>query len=809
MLHTFVSDLRFALRLYRRTPLQSLIAATVVALAVAFAASFYRLYDDLALRAPGGFEAPSELIGIGLSGAGAFDLRLPGRLRRAIAERSRTIGTVASVVYVDDEFMIGGEAIPARAGVVSQDFFEGLGVEMHIGRGLTRADARQAGTVTVLDHGFWQRRFGGDPAVLGEQIEIGGVAFTVVGVAHPRFSGTHRGSSPDAWFPLRSFAALVWNAQPDVIAEAFRMITVARLAAGETAAAARRELESLSGALRGDYRDDLLGLELVVLEHLAPDPQRHADAVRQVQLLAAAAMLLALIAASNLSLFFLARAPEREREIGIRLSIGATPRRLTRQLLTESSGLVAAGVVLGLIAHLWFAEPLRGLPAFAGVEWARPGGIDWTTAAYFGTLALALAAVTAAAPVLNLRRRSLTARVRLLKTSVARSQRMIVGAQIAIAAPALCIALLFAENLIRSARADVGYDATDVTVVRFVRAGDALPAGPEAITALREALADRLTAVASVQAVGFGETVPGIVAPAHYVVEAPSELEIPTRVARVAPSWFDVLGVDVLRGALPAPDEYDAAVVSRRFAELAWGDVDVVGERVRAPVEASPAGGADSGLSSVRVAAVIDDVQLGEPGGLMSPLVLINRPVATDVSAFMLVKGFAGPREIEAALSDALRQAPSYVEVARIDALPPLLEARRVPERARAALTGVAGGFTVILSLLGFFGALRFMAGNARFELALRSALGADPKALRNHVLARGLGLGLPGLVAGLVVSSVAVYFVREWLSLWQGQPWSALAIGAGSLGVLMCGSILLPATRAADAEPASVLRSE
>src|SRR5690606_10164309 len=148
-----------------------------------------------------------------------------------------------------------------------------------------------------------------------------------------------------------AFTASVWNASIDVFADRFRMFSVGRLASGSRFSDAESELRVLTEALGGELRDDLLGLRLMPLEHLAPDPMRHADAVRQVRWLVTAAVLLAVVAASNLSLFLLARGARRKREIAIRVSLGATPGRLVRQLLTESSILVVAGVALGLIAH--------------------------------------------------------------------------------------------------------------------------------------------------------------------------------------------------------------------------------------------------------------------------------------------------------------------------------------------------------------------------------------------------------------------------------------------------------------------------
>lgn len=800
-------DLEHAIRLHCRRPFQSAIAVVLVGSAIAFCISFFRLYDNLTLQLPGGFETPRELIGLGLAGDGSLDVRLSGRLRRAIAERSRTIDAAEAVMYIDDQSMGEAKAQTQRIGVVTEGFLSKLGVRIYLGSGF-RPDGQERDV--ILDYGYWQRKFGGDRQVLGKQIEIQGSAFEVVGVADPGFKGTHRGQTASAWVPLKAFSASVWGAQPDVIADRFRMVSIGRLAPGRTVAMAQRELQSLTQELRSEYRDDLLGLQLVALEHLAPDPARHASAIRHVELLVLAATAVMLIASGNLGLFFLSRVPERQREMGIRLSLGATRARLARQLLTESSVLVTTGICLGVIAQYWLTEVLRRLPTFAGVDWQKGSPLDWPMAVYVATLGLLAAVLVGVAPAVNVLRRSLIERSQRFTARAGKTQRLVVSAQISIGGLALSIAGLFVQNALHNSAADVGYSAEGVQAVRVVRGDGDWPTDASLVPIYRQRIAAGLEATVQVESVGFGGAIPGVAPPATYLVRITdgSHPEVASQVTRVSASWFDTLGVRVMRGRLPTSIDENAVVVSARFADLAWATLDVIGKQIRVPVAFSPAGGAGSAFADLSVAAVVGDVQFGAPGDTISPTVFVTHPVPSDMGAYILLRGSLDARIIASSLNSLLAETTSAVRVASVSSLETRIDALAAPERARAALIGIAGGFAALLALLGFLGTVRFILGNAEWELALRSALGADRGELRKEMLARGFALGVPGLVPGFVFAPIALGYIAEHFGLRHGGLMLPVTICGAAFSMTMGLSVWFPATRAARVAPAEVLKA-
>ncbi|MBN1238352.1 MAG: ABC transporter permease [Gammaproteobacteria bacterium] len=806
-----LSDLRYAARIHRRTPAQTLTAIIMIAVASAFAAAFFRIYNNVALQPPAGVEAPGELVGIGLSDGDAFDPRLPGRLQSAIAARAATIDAVAGVVYVDDRLSVAGALVRARTGVVSSDYFDGLGVEMHIGRGLPSDPSGAAEHVAVLDYRFWERHFDSNPAALGQRLEIGGATFTIIGVADTDFRGMHRGTNADVWFPLEAFAASVWNASVDVIRDNFRTYAVGRLASGHTIGDAGSELGALSETLRGEFRDDLLGLQLIPFEHLAYDPMRYADAALQVRWLVGASVLLAVVAASNLGLFLLARGARRRRELAIRVSLGATTSRLARQLLTESSVLVVTGIALGLLAQAWLVELIRGLPLLDGIAWLSSPAVDGRLVAFCAALALVVLAVVGAVPAANLSRRSIAQRARSTGSGLPGSQRIVVAAQIGIAAVVLSIAALFGLNQLRAALDDPGYDKENVKVVMLRPTGDERPPDAASVLTRRQALQQRLLAIPGVDAVGFGNVAPGVLSPDTYLVEAvaAAPVEIASQVARVNPGWYHALQARWLAGGAPAPEDDDAVVVSRRFAERAWGRLDVVGETLRAPARHSRAGGAVEGLSPLRVAGVVDDITFADASGSTAPAVFVNATLPYDFGAFIVVRGPAKARDVELAVSDELARGAPAIEVTGVTAVAEAVDRLTAPDRVRTAMSGIAAAFVALMAALGLFGALRLVLESARFELALRAAIGADTNALRSHAIGRGVVLGLPGLLLGLLVSALVLGVVRREFELWQVGIVPALAVCALLLGLLMSVFVWRVAARATRIEPSSVLRSE
>lgn len=810
------NDLCHAWRIYRTTPFQSVTTVLVVAVSLAFSTAFFSLYHELALKPVGGLEAPSQLIRIGLSDGASFE-PLPGRLREAMAERSTSTDVVAGISSSMAEVTVDEQAQQRKIALVTADYYSGLGVRVAHGRGLEPSDAQAEGPrVVVLDNAFWEQEYSADPGVLGESLLIYNSEFEIVGVAHEDFAGIPSGERPQLWATLPRYLSDRFvsdenhAARVQQVMETYSTNVLARVGEGQSASSARLEMHALTDALREEHRDQLSGQRLEVASELAGDPYRVRAAIRQIQLFVITAVLLAVIAAVNLSMYFLARAPGRQREMGIRLALGATPLRLARQLFTESSMLVLTGALLGWFASLWTAVALRGLPFFEGVEWDRSSGIDWPVLLFAAALAVVLSTAVALAPVLDLTRRSIIERARQTRVSAVLSQRLLTFAQVAVAAVVLSATLLFIHALAQATYTNPGYSADGVTVIEPEIAVGSFRPDPDATNAFRRAVSERLANVDAVSGVGFGSPVPAYRAAEATSVKPIDGLveEIGARAGHVSAGWYDVLGITVLRGQLPAVGDSDAVVISRRFAQMAWGHLDVLDREIVAP---AAFGAAFPGMTneSFHVAAVIDDVRFGHPADRPRPLFFTNKPGPVDTVNPIIIKGRLDRAEAEGLLDDLLADANPPLRLNGIVALDSEYREQLAGDRARTLLTGIAGALVVMMAALGFFGTLRFMVDTRRFEFALRAALGAGPDSLRRQVLRHGVLLGLPGLMIGLLLSAIGLSWIREVFELSTLVLWPALVSSGLILGSLLLIAAWRPAQRAANRNPGPVLREE
>lgn len=816
-----IDDLRHAERLYRRTPFQSLTAVLVIGLATAFATALFSLYSDLALSQPGGVQAPERMVSVGLSDGDRFATVLPGELRDGIAEHIAAIDRVSGAQYQQGWRIDTGRAsVQVDLATVGAGYFEGLDVAMAHGRGLREEDFTAVDPVVVLAYDFWESEFGADPDVVGGEIHLeehelapGGrqpedATFRIVGVADPAFDGLHRGPGPELWLPLPAFGVAVWDVDAD-FSDVMGLASIARLAPGADIDDARRELQARHDELRERHGEHLAGRQLALHPSLTDDPAAHDEALEQVALFTASALLVALIAAGNLSLFFLARAPARHREMGIRLAVGARPRRLARQLFTESSALVAVGALIGLVAALWLGLALRELAVFSDVAWRDKAVLDWPVLGFAVLLAALLAGAVGLAPVLDMTRRSIVERTR--RSARGRGQRVLAAGQVAMAAVVLAVSGLLGQALAQAMAGSEAYALEDVRLMQGQYTGDAqFNLETDQVEATRRALREHLENLPGVNAIAFAGAAPMVRPPQEDTVE-PGDArvdELRTALFSASNDWYEMLSVPILRGSLPETGDSDAVVVSREFAQRAWGGLDVVGQEVVSPPFA---GGNFPGAEKEahRVTAVIEDLPLEHPGESPRPLLILNRLGPLDGMQPVFIAGNPDPdRAMAAAAGPWADGSPSMEPEAVID-LEQRFHQALAPDRSRTLLSGLAGLLVIILAGLGFYGTMRFMVDADRFAYALRAALGASPPMLRRHVLVRGLALGLPGLAVGLVLAGLALVWLRELLGLYDIGLWLPLLLTGLFLGGALLLASWLPARRVAAMNPAKALRDE
>jgi predicted permease len=389
-----VQDLRFGVRMLLKNPAVTLVAICTLALGIGANTAIFSFVNALLLRPLGGVEEPERLVQVGRQHAGKTylsDSSYPDYLD--LRAQNTAMSGLAVLSPATFHLSTGQEAERVEGELVSGNYFDVLGVRAARGRLLALADDEGAGgnAVAVISAGLWQRRFAGDAAVIGKTISLNGQRFTIVGVAAAPFEGTRVGTPRDVWVPLVTLrqtgptsAALFGNRRASWV-EMF-----GRLRPGATIEGARAELNTIADRLKAQYPEARTGATMGIEPGLGRDTEVRGQLQRFAYVPFAAVGIVLLIACANVAGLLLARAAARQKEIGVRLALGAGRIRIVRQLLTESLTLAVAGGAAGLLVGVWLTTWLRSLlpERYLFLSFDVDFGVDWRVFAF--TLAIAV-----------------------------------------------------------------------------------------------------------------------------------------------------------------------------------------------------------------------------------------------------------------------------------------------------------------------------------------------------------------------------------------------------------------------------------
>ena len=512
MLETTWQDVRYGLRLLRQSPLFTVTAALSLAIGIGANTTIFSVASALLLRPLPGLAAPDRLVDIGrtTNGEGFDTATYPNY--KDLRERTTTLSELYAyrIEPLPVSLSDGTDAERIYGAPVSGNYFRALGTIPAAGRLFTDDDDRQNGpAVAVISYELWQRRFGGAAATVGRTVSFNASPVTIIGIAPPGFQGTTVIRS-DAWVPL-NLAAL---ATPRFGREMFTnrraswIVLGGRLKDGVTVAQANAELASLGETLAREYPDANRGRGYRVARSAVVPGQIDAVAGFLGLLLVIVALVL-LAACVNLAGMLLARAASRRREIAVRLAIGASRRRLVRQLITETLVLFAAGCGLGLVLTQWLTTLLLAvlptLPVPIGVDFF----VDWRVTAFAIVISLIAAIVSGLVPALQASRPELVPALK--SEDAARGGRLrlrsaFIVAQVTVSLVLVIAGGLFIRALGRAASIEPGFDQTNVEVVML----DLALSGyrdPDAL-AFADRLRERVRALPGVRDAGFAADLP-------------------------------------------------------------------------------------------------------------------------------------------------------------------------------------------------------------------------------------------------------------------------------------------------------------
>lgn len=784
-------DLRYAWRGCVRRPWFTTGVVSMLAVGLALATSVFTFADATFLRRWRVPDAASMAFIRPARPSNGISLPELRYLQSHARTTSHVMASIRGAATIGDD-RDANDALAAA--YVTSNYFDGLGIGMTIGRGFAAGDDDVAApnAVVVISERVWRERFDRDPLIVGRTIRLSGRPFTVVGVTARGFVDIH-GSRYEVWMPL-SALSIDRAAFVDPHAPQPPLGVVGRLAPGVTHAAASAELTALSDSFT--RAAGVPSRPLVALDTRPIATGRIDGPLEITILLLAAVLLVQLLACANVGNLLLARGLARERELAIRLAIGAGRTRIVRQLVTEAAVLAALAGVLGVA----LAAAVPSLVFHFVSEWPeRPEFYTRNAAVDVFAIALVLMTTLVAGltPALRVVRRAAAATGIDRHTSDRRARRLrgaLLATQIALATALLLGASLLTRSVSHAVAIDPGFPLREIQAVsvRFP-SGSQLPRRSAFYRVLREQ-----SARAGLPALAFADDPPFVDRRVVLMLRRPDVSNGPTVTfmsRSISSNYFDIVGIRLIAGrTLRDGDDDRELVVSRMAARQIWGSDDPVGKVVLA--------GFGTAMEPQTIVGVTADVPVRSPNAL-EPVVYQR---TNDFAPVVLVRTSA-PAPISAVQAAAAAIDPDVTLVVR-----PLAD--NVRDSLSIAITAgwiawSIGGLGLVLAAAGACGAFAFAVEERRKEIGIRLALGARTAQILSLVLSSARTAVVGGIAVGGGLAAAGAVVMRRFLYGLSPFDPTAYVLVAGVLGVAAGLATWVPARRAVRVDPAVTLRSE
>src|SRR4051812_35318020 len=824
-------DLHYGARLLRLNPAFALIAILSLALGVGANTAIFQLLDAVRLRTLP-IPAPHALVEIRIAETphgrtGQFSGRHPS-LTNPLWERIRDQQQAFSSVfaYGGSQFNLtsGGEARYAQGLWVSGEFFNTLGIPAVAGRTLTAADDRRgcAAPPAVISYGFWQREFGGNPAAIGRSLQLDGHAYDIVGVTPASFFGVEVGRTFDVAVPLcaEPFARGERTAldKPDV----WFLAAFGRLKPGWSAERATAQLAAISRPIfqatlptryRAEDTANYLQFTLAAFDASTGVSSLRRNYESPLWLLLATTGLVLLIACANLANLMLARATAREREVAVRLAIGASRGRVVRQLLAESLLIAAIGAACGAMLAQWLSRFLVNFltrdssPVFVHLS------LDWRIFAFTALLAIATCFLFGLMPAMRVTGTSPGAAMKAGSRGSSDTRerfglrRALVVVQVALSLVLVVGALLFVRSLRNLTTIDAGFRQDGLLVVNLDLRKAGIPVDRRG--SLYEEITARLAALPGVSAAAEALIVPvsGSGWNEQIVINGVRQPDI-VNFNSVGTDYFRTMGTPLLAGRTFGKQDTrtseKVAIVTESLARKYFPKQNPVGQVFQ--IEEAP--GQPRPL--IHIVGLVKDTKYTDLREPFTPLAFY--PVSQDAEPAdglqVVLRSSAPVATVTSQVAAAINGfSPSIVT--EFQTMESQVRESLLRERLMATLSGFFGGLAALLATIGLYGVMSYMVARRRNEIGIRIALGADRGHVVRMVMREAAVLLGAGVAVGLVMSVLAARTATTLLfGLQPGDP-ATLALAAGGLGFVAMVASYLPAWRASRLEPTEALREE
>ena len=823
---TLLHDLKYGARLLVKSPGFTLVAALSLALGIGANTTIFTLVNAVLLN-PLPVEDPSQLVSVwttderNSNGAAFGFLQMSPMNFKDLRDQNEVFSGMTAHTGLPLNISGGtGEPQQVFGEIVTGNFFSVLGARPLLGRGFVSDEDQTPGAklVCVLGYGEWQTRFGGDRSIVGRTITLNGQPFTVVGVMPKGFKGTNAIGAPAVWVPYMTYPQTLSGFQLELAKPDQRRGLVfdvtGRLKPGVTVRQAEANLKTIARQLEQEYPNDNNGrsVTLVPLAQATINPGFRGNIVVAGGLLMTIVGLVLLIACANVANLLLARAAVRQKEIAVRLALGATRPQLIRQLLTEGTLLAVVGGAAGLLIAYWAQAWLWSYrPPFLQADAidVRPDG---RVLLFTIGVSIATGVLFGLAPALQASRPDLAVELKEKTGAPTGSNRpfalrnVLVASQIALSLIALVGAGLFLRSLQNAQRIQPGFDVEHLATLSFDLGAQGYT--EEHGKQFEQQVLERVATVPGVQSAAFASTVPLSAGGFARTVFLEGQDATDRRAGKlvqisvVSPRYLETLGIPLLRGRalsdLDQPNTPSAVVVNETMAKRFWPDQDPIGKRFK--FFGQP--------NFQQVVGIAKDSKYNFIGEDPTPYIYQSTLQAYQPQLSLFVKA-AIPTSLLGTVRGEVQQLDRNLPLQNVFTLTAIFDQSLWAPRMAASLLTIFAALSLVLAVIGIYGVMAYSVTQRTRELGIRMALGASRSEVMRLVVGDGVRITIAGVLVGLIASLALSRLVASLLLNVSPTDVATFVVVPAALAAAAVGASYLPARRATRIDPMVALRYE